>query len=90
MKPLKEKRKDALMRMIARQQRDEAKLHDLKTDRKNMEKTAPKNGDVLIKHGLLAGFSVKDQKAAMDSHIDQVQRIVDRRAKEIQHLRSLL
>lgn len=78
------------MRMIRRQQTDEAKLLELKKDRKHMEKTAPKNGDVLIKHGLLAGFSVKDQKDAMDRHIEMVQRIVDRRAREISHMQTLV
>lgn len=36
MKPLHEKRQDALMRMIRRQQTDEAKLLELKKDRKHM------------------------------------------------------
>lgn len=45
---------------------------------------------MLIKHGLLAGFSVKDQKDAMDRHIEMVQRIVDRRAREISHMQTLV
>lgn len=89
MKTTETKRKEALWRLERRQEQAEAKLAELKKDRKNMEKTAPKNGDVLIKHGLLAGFSVKDQKEAVDRHIEQMEGIVARRAKEIQHLRSL-
>lgn len=83
------KRQEALSRLLIRQEQAEAKLAVVKADRKKMERTAPQNGDVLIKHGLLAGFSVKDQKDSVDRHIEMLQRDVDRRAKDIQHLRNL-
>lgn len=89
MKTIEVKRKEALDRLLSRQERAIAKLEEVKADRKKMEKTAPKNGDVLVKHGLLAGFSVKDQKDAVDRHIEMLQKDVDKRAKEIQHLRNL-
>lgn len=90
MKPLHEKRKDALMRMITRQRQDESKLLELKADFKKMVKMAPKDSSVLIKHGLVAGFSVKEQQEAISRHIDMVQRAVDRRSKEILHMQHLI
>lgn len=89
MKSMQEKRRDALHRLQGRQERAVAELERLLADRKHMEKTAPKNGAVLIKHGLLAGFSVKDQKNALDSHISMLQADVDRRARELQHLKNM-
>lgn len=90
MKTMQEKRKDALYRLQGRQEQAEAKLAELKADRKKMEKTAPKNGDVLIKHGLLAGFTVKEQKEAVDSRIEMYEKDVARRAAEIRNLQAAI
>lgn len=80
MKTKDTKRHEALDRLLSRQESAIAKLEEVKADRKKMEKTAPKNGGVLVKNGLLAGFSVKDQKDAVDRHIEMLWKEVGARS----------
>ncbi|MGV0949307.1 MAG: hypothetical protein ACOYB3_01450 [Azonexus sp.] len=89
MKPLQEKRKDALMRAIRRQQTDETKLVELKADLKKMEKAGPHN-KVVIDRGVFAGMTIGDQKDSLSRHIEMTQRTVTRREKEIAHLKVLI
>jgi hypothetical protein len=90
MKAIQARRSEALKRMKLTQDREMSKLADAIKDRKHMEKTAPKNGEVLIKHGLLAGFCVKDQKASLDGHIAQLERNVAKRLRDMLHLESVI
>lgn len=78
------------MRMVRRQQVAEAKLEELKRDLKLTEARGPKDNSALIKHGLLTGFSVGDVKDSMRRHIEQVQKDVAHRDREIMHLKMLI
>jgi len=77
------------MLAIRRQQTDETKLLELKADQKKLEKAGPHN-KVVIDRGLLAGFTVGEQKESLARHIEMVQRTVDRRNQEINHLKVLI
>lgn len=90
MKSLQEKRKDALMRMLRYQQRDESRLMDARQDLEAMDRRGPKDDHIRVKYGVLAGFTCGDVRDALKSRIESLLRITQKRDKEIRYLKRLI